>query len=300
MDIDFGLWNGPERNRRKPPQGSSLRLREKSLLERLFRMGGGYVLDFSDRTFEEFFAEEANVEIYGNSRYDWGPSTSKANLLRAFWHVEPDRVVAKVLDLLIDRAVESGDARGKPEPEDLVEQCRRIVTRLRGDDPGLDDLIEISSVETLPQLERVVVRIREAIPRDPALAIGSAKDLVESVCKTILRESASGSPEPREFLPLLRAARKELGLVPEGVPESRRGKKTIQKILGSLGTVGQGVAELRNLYGTGHGRHGRERGLQERHAKLAVGSAVTLAVFLFETHAARRAEHGERDGRSES
>lgn len=30
---------------------------ERRKLERLFRMGSGYVLDFSNRTFSEFFAE---------------------------------------------------------------------------------------------------------------------------------------------------------------------------------------------------------------------------------------------------
>ncbi len=39
-----------------------------------------------------------------------------------------------------------------------------------------------------------------------------------------------------------------------------------------------------SLYGTGHGQHGSSSGLTTRHAKLAVGAASTLAVFLFETH----------------
>ena len=49
-------------------------------------------------------------------------------------------------------------------------------------------------------------------------------------------------------------------------------------------TIVSGLAEIRNLYGTGHGKHGKHRGLSARHAKLAAGAAGTLAVFLFETH----------------
>ena len=45
-----------------------------------------------------------------------------------------------------------------------------------------------------------------------------------------------------------------------------------------------GLAELRGLYGTGHGKHGKTSGLSPRHAKLAVGAAATLATFLFQTH----------------
>ena len=42
-------------------------------------------------------------------------------------------------------------------------------------------------------------------------------------------------------------------------------------------------AELRGLYGTGHGKHANTEGLSARHAKLAVGAAATLVTFLFET-----------------
>jgi hypothetical protein len=54
--------------------------------------------------------------------------------------------------------------------------------------------------------------------------------------------------------------------------------------LSNLGTIGNGLAELRGLYGTGHGKHGKTAELSARHAKLAVGAAATLATFLFETH----------------
>ncbi|MCX5933008.1 MAG: abortive infection family protein [Cyanobacteria bacterium] len=77
---------------------------------------------------------------------------------------------------------------------------------------------------------------------------------------------------------------KELKLVPEGIPDAARGADVIKNLLSNLGTIGNGLAELRGLYGTGHGKHGRSASLNARHAKLAVGAASTLAVFLFETH----------------
>lgn len=50
---------------------------EKQKLERELGMGSGYVLDFSNRTFEEFFREVVGVEIYAD-RFALG-SGSKAN-----------------------------------------------------------------------------------------------------------------------------------------------------------------------------------------------------------------------------
>src|SRR5947209_5042830 len=57
--------------------------------------------------------------------------------------------------------------------------------------------------------------------------------------------------------------------------------------LNNLATISQGLAELRNPFGTGHGKDAGSRGLNKRHARLAVGAATTLGVFLFETHQER-------------
>ncbi len=59
---------------------------EKLKLEKLLGMGGGYILDFSNRTFEEFILENIGVNIY-SEKYDYA-SGSKANRLRQFWNVE--------------------------------------------------------------------------------------------------------------------------------------------------------------------------------------------------------------------
>ena len=49
-------------------------------------MGSGYVLNFSNRTFEEFIIDITGRSIY-DGRYDYG-SGSKANRLRGFWAAE--------------------------------------------------------------------------------------------------------------------------------------------------------------------------------------------------------------------
>jgi hypothetical protein len=87
---------------------------------------------------------------------------------------------------------------------------------------------------------------------------------------------------------LLRETRKQLRLLPEDIPDAARGAETIKRLLGNLGQLGHGLAELRNLYGSGHGRSGRAKGLSARHARLAVGAVSTLVQFLFETHRERK------------
>ena len=42
---------------------TNIRAVDMLFLDDVFEMGGGYVLNFSDRTFAQFFAEELNLDI---------------------------------------------------------------------------------------------------------------------------------------------------------------------------------------------------------------------------------------------
>ena len=146
----------------------------------------------------------------------------------------------------------------------------------------------MAAILTADQLNLQIERIHAAIDTDPALAIGTAKELVETTCKTILSDLGEGCGT-LDLGDLVKATTKALKLVPDGVPNEAKGADAIKKTLRSLGATVAGLGEMRNFYGSGHGQDGRARGLTPRHARLAVGAAGTLAMFLFETFDARRA-----------
>ena len=100
---------------------------EKRKLERLLGMGGGYVLNFSDRTFSMFFEEHTGLDI-DDRRYR-GSGTSKANRMRGFWAVEPDHVVAKVLLAMIEHATEYECVPADMD-DALFADVHRIIARL--------------------------------------------------------------------------------------------------------------------------------------------------------------------------
>jgi hypothetical protein len=129
-----------------------------------------------------------------------------------------------------------------------------------------------------------ITRMEAAVVNDPALAIGTAKELVETVCRTILEVRGITPPKTAELPELVKFTAKSLELTPGDVPDKAKAADTIKRLLSNLGTIAQGVAELRNQYGTGHGKKAGTKGLSSRHAKLAVGAASTLAVFFMETH----------------
>lgn len=137
-------------------------------------------------------------------------------------------------------------------------------------------------------LRQQVDRIRHAIDDDPDLAIGTAKELLETTCKTILADAGIAADPSWDLPRLAKEARGVLRLVPEDVPNSAKGAEVVKRILSNLAQVSVGIAELRNLYGTGHGKDGRSKGLSARHARLAASCATALATFMFETHEARK------------
>lgn len=102
---------------------------ERDCFEELFGMGGGYVMDFSNRTFSEFLRESARVDIYSD-KYA-GNGDSKAKRLRAFIELEADPLVGKTLSDLLEYW------RYKtPQPNTkeitLAKRAEQVVERLLG------------------------------------------------------------------------------------------------------------------------------------------------------------------------
>lgn len=142
----------------------------------------------------------------------------------------------------------------------------------------------VSNVLNADYVHQQTDRLLVALDEDPELAIGTAKEFVETICKTILEDKGLAADSSWEFPKLVRSTMRELKLVPDSVESTSRGADTIRQLLMNLASIANAMAEVRNLYGTGHGKAAKTKGLQTRHARLAVGAASTLAVFLFETH----------------
>lgn len=151
----------------------------------------------------------------------------------------------------------------------------------------LADAKAIAAQFDAAHINEQITRIEASVDSDPALAIGTAKELAESCFKTILSErTVAYANEP---LPQLgKKVLKELRLVPDDIPEVAKGAQSIKVMLSNLATIIQGIAEIRSLYGTGHGKEGKAKGLSGRHARLVVGAAAALVTFVWQTHLEQR------------
>ncbi len=108
------------------------------------------------------------------------------------------------------------------------------------------------------EMHRQVGRIRRDYVDDPEALVGQLKELVESVCKTVLGLTGTGPETQQDVPPLVARTLRHLGLHPDGLPECAdpTEAKALKRLFGGLTAVLQGTAELRNARGTGHGRSG--------------------------------------------
>ena len=130
---------------------SDLTTLEKRKLERLLQMSGGYVLNFSNRTFDEFVIEATGRSIY-DEKYGNG---SKANQLRGFWKEESNPLVARILGNLLDYA----ESERLADDVQLLADCRKIGARLKESSPvaEIDAIARIADEHDLEVVARAVL-----------------------------------------------------------------------------------------------------------------------------------------------
>jgi hypothetical protein len=145
----------------------ALKPKSRALLEDVLRMKEGYVLDFSDRTFTEFFAT-LDVDI-DDAKYRVN-GTSKAKRMRAFIEIEGPGVVVPVLRALWKHREEAGYPAGEIGAEKLNAQFESVVAEAEGGAIANTEGIEKFAKD--PTLEALVESIAgEIAAQRPAMAL---------------------------------------------------------------------------------------------------------------------------------
>jgi hypothetical protein len=109
---------------------SSLTSLEKRRFEDLLGMASGYVLDFTDRTFAQFFRENGGINIY-DDRYAYN-GESKAKHLRAFWEINDDADVGRTLKALLELWRYQNESGKDGRADKTYSECLKTAARLMG------------------------------------------------------------------------------------------------------------------------------------------------------------------------
>ena len=264
---------------------------EKGKFVKLFNRGG-YVLDFSTGDFDAFTMASVGVPLCERYRM------SKGKSLNAFvYEASDDQAFQLLKDLLeyyeenyhqeFDEVPDEPFASGKFDRsnKELYYRCRAVIDReLHTMTPVNQAASYLKEKFSSDYLDKHIDLLSRRRTENPTEAIGKAKELIESCCKTILEEQGVSVDKTWDVSRLISETEKLLRIAARDVDDTTQAGKIVKKLFGSLHGVAVSVAEFRNAYGSGHGKSASFRAVPVRHAKLAVGSSLTLCEYLWETY----------------
>lgn len=145
----------------------------KQKLEHLLSMRTGYVLDFTNSTFQDFIVTSVGIDV--DETY---PEGSKAVRLRSFWQSETDAIVARLMIEMLERWRTNQLMNNVPSPADqqIYEEVTAELNALvpDGSTPTADEIafldkdlgnIDLSAVPVPLTFQEVIQQRRDEIER---------------------------------------------------------------------------------------------------------------------------------------
>lgn len=242
----------------------------------------GYVLDFTTTGFNAFTLKSIGIPLCEKYK------SSKGKSLISYIHEADEKNAIKLLCDLIKHYEQSqqkeNDEKYNKDLFSAYLKCRNLINRVCNTahiTTITEDLKKKFDSDYISDQINLMVKIKD---ENPTEAIGKAKELIESCCKTILELEKCTINKDWNIIRLVDETMKHFNLMPKDIPNDIKGVTAIKAILGNLKAIAQGMAELRNLYGSGHGKTNSYKGLEPRHANLAIGSCTTLVLFLWNSY----------------
>lgn len=255
----------------------------------------GYVLNFTNNTFDVFTTASIGEAIqtkYGMSKgkslvtyLNEASDSDRTKLLIDLFHHYEDEMEYEYNKDYEDDFNWSDISRYDEKYAKIYHKCKEVVDKLEGGTVVIakiaEELKEKFSSDYLSRQIDLMVQMQVS---DPTNAIGMAKELIESCCKTILDELNIAYTKDDDVPQLASKTMDVLNLLPANVNPNNRGADAIKAVLGNLRAIPTKLAEIRNPFVSGHGKSASYQGLEIRHAKLAVGSSITFVDFIWSTY----------------
>jgi len=209
--------------------------------------------------------------------------------------VDPLQVLGRLIENYMEEPLDPKNEFHRVRFEDrerirkVLAQCElqyvkggKVVGALGTPSRTLEEFIkdkDLASIEA--EFSRALTNV-ESSPRD---AVSAASNILESVCKVYIAEEGLELPAKQDLQPVWTTVRKHLGFDPSKLED-----QDLQRILSGLISIVDGIGALRTHASSAHGAGKRSYKLQPRHARLAIHSAHTVALFILESWHKRKSE----------
>lgn len=128
---------------------AKLKYTTKQAIEELFEMGSGYVLDFSNSSFDRFVSGVIGINIYKDEGYE--EYCSKANKLRQIFDTEPNFKVVKLINALLNYYEDYKMKDGEILTEYEIKKINDIKKDIEGLEADGENVVIYEEVDELIQ-----------------------------------------------------------------------------------------------------------------------------------------------------
>lgn len=146
-------------------------------------------------------------------------------------------------------------------------------------------LAELIKGRDIPAIESEFMRALENVNSEPREAVSAACNILESIFKTYIADENLPEPSKQDLQNVWKTVRADLGFDPNLVQDD-----DLKRILSGILSVVDGIGAFRTHASSAHGQGRKLYNIKPRHARLAIHSAHTLALFILETWDEKRAK----------
>lgn len=139
-------------------------------------------------------------------------------------------------------------------------------------------LAELIKGRDIPSIDAEFNRALANVNSEPREAVSAACNILESIFKTYIADEKLGMPQKQDLQNVWKVVRSDLGFDPGSLEDD-----DLKKILSGVLSVVDGIGAFRTHASSAHGQGRKIYNLKPRHARLAIHSAHTIALFVLET-----------------
>jgi hypothetical protein len=139
-------------------------------------------------------------------------------------------------------------------------------------------LAELIKGRDIPSIDAEFNRALANVNSEPREAVSAACNILESIFKTYIADEQLDMPQKQNLQNVWKVVRSDLGFDPGALEDD-----DLTKILSGVLSVVDGIGAFRTHASSAHGQGRKIYNLKPRHARLAIHSAHTIALFVLET-----------------
>lgn len=237
---------------------------------------GGYVFDFSTSDFDNFTATSIGIPLCDEYKMSKGKSLESYIKDAEITELNKIKLLTDLFEYY-ELNLMDNDKDNNPEHFKKYEQTKELLNTLISNREVINSKINIDS----KYIQEQITFINENIDKNPTQVIGVSKELIESICKTILKMKNIEYSKNDDMTNLLKKTFDSIELVKFAQSDEQDSiDKSLKKIKGGFCSLIMGISEIRNEYGSGHGKTSDFLALDVKYAKLIADSSITISSFL--------------------